>query len=131
MHASIKAVLVEFAKLKPTVASGGINSGSTDGNDQQEGLTVKYLSSPKLLNLQLRDAGFRRHFLVQCLTLLQACSRKSLVKQDVFRIKQVRFSVALQHQLAGPLPPPPPSVEGAIQRCPPTPACRGTPSPHQ
>ncbi len=28
-------------------------------------LTVKYLSSPKLLRLQLQDAALRRHFLVQ------------------------------------------------------------------
>ena len=30
-------------------------------------LTVKYLSSPKLLRLQLQDAALRRHFLVQVL----------------------------------------------------------------
>ena len=28
-------------------------------------LTVKYLSSPRLLRLQLQDAALRRHFLVQ------------------------------------------------------------------
>lgn len=34
--------------------------------------SVKYLSSPRLLTLQLRDATFRRHFLLQCLILMQA-----------------------------------------------------------
>ena len=33
-------------------------------------LTVKYLSSPKLLRLQLQDAALRRHFLVQVLPLM-------------------------------------------------------------
>lgn len=90
VHASIKAVLADFAKVKPTVVSGGINSSSLGATGSAELLTVKYLSSPKLLNLQLRDAGFRRHFLVQCLALLQACSRKSLARQETFRIKQVQ-----------------------------------------
>ena len=87
VQANIKAVLQTFTKVKPTVASGSINNAAADGS--QESLTVKYLSSPRLLHLQLRDAGFRRHFLVQCLILLHACSRKSHNKQDTFKIKQV------------------------------------------
>ena len=35
---------------------------------------VKYLSSPKLMRLQLQDAAFRRHFLIQVATAaLRAC----------------------------------------------------------
>lgn len=34
-------------------------------------ISAKYLSGPRLLSLQLRDATFRRHFLVQCLILFQ------------------------------------------------------------
>ena len=34
---------------------------------------VKYLSSPRVLGLQLSDASLRRHFLVQALIFLQAC----------------------------------------------------------
>ncbi len=33
--------------------------------EEEVQLTVKYLSSPKLLRLQLQDAALRRHFLVQ------------------------------------------------------------------
>jgi len=33
---------------------------------------VKYLSSSKLLKLQLQDAGLRRHFLLQVLIFLHA-----------------------------------------------------------
>ncbi len=87
VQANIKAVLQQFTKIKTTVASSSINSAASDSS--QESLTVKYLSSPRLLQLQLRDAGFRRHFLVQCLVLLHACSRKSSNKQDTFKIKQV------------------------------------------
>ena len=91
MYAGIKAALSEFGKIRTTVAAGSINSSMSGAAGEQEGLTVSYLSSPKLLHLQLRDAGFRRHFLVQCLVLLQACSRKSIGRQDTFKIKQVGF----------------------------------------
>jgi THO complex subunit 1 transcription elongation factor len=36
---------------------------------------AKYLSSPKLMRLQLQDATFRRHFLVQ---VWSACSAVSI-----------------------------------------------------
>jgi len=46
-----------------------LSSSSTDEEqgsmDEEVQLTVKYLSSPKLLRLQLQDAALRRHFLVQ------------------------------------------------------------------
>lgn len=38
-----------------------------------QGSSVKYLSSSRLMGLQLRDATFRRHFLLQCLILMQVC----------------------------------------------------------
>ena len=43
-------------------------AGAGDG----QGASVKYLSSSRLMGLQLRDATFRRHFLLQCLILMQA-----------------------------------------------------------
>ena len=84
VHSGIKAVLAEFGRVKPTVASGTINNaggaGGAGSGDGQEELTVKYLSSPKLLNLEIRDAGFRRHFLGQCLILLQATPHSTLLR---------------------------------------------------
>ena len=51
-----------------------VNLASSSGSSDEAGsmaeevqLTVKYLSSPKLLRLQLQDAALRRHFLVQVL----------------------------------------------------------------
>lgn len=51
-----------------------VNLSSSSGSSDDAGsmaeevqLTVKYLSSPKLLRLQLQDAALRRHFLVQVL----------------------------------------------------------------
>jgi hypothetical protein len=38
-------------------------------------MTVKYLSSSRLFGLQLRDAAFRRQFLVQCAALLHFVSK--------------------------------------------------------
>lgn len=45
---------------------------STGGGDDGQGSSVKYLSSSRLMALQLRDVTFRRHFLLQCLILMQA-----------------------------------------------------------
>ena len=50
----------------PLLCSAGADS--SDGG----GISVKYLSSSRLMGLQLRDATFRRHFLLQCLILMQA-----------------------------------------------------------
>ena len=36
---------------------------------------MKYLTSSKLLHLQLRDPAFRKHFLLQCLILAHYCQR--------------------------------------------------------
>lgn len=49
----------------------GLSSSASASEDaaasmaDEVALTVKYLSSPKLLRLQLQDAALRRHFLVQ------------------------------------------------------------------
>lgn len=62
---------------------------------------VKYLSSPRLMGLQLSDASLRRHFLVQALIFLQACkappgkSRSSALKP-----KQARAPAHLDARLA-------------------------------
>ena len=62
-----------------------VNLSSSSGSSDEAGsmaeevqLTVKYLSSPKLLRLQLQDAALRRHFLVQvppCIDKQGACRR--------------------------------------------------------
>lgn len=39
--------------------------GTAGGSERGDGAAVKYLSSYKLFGLQLRDASFRRSFLVQ------------------------------------------------------------------
>lgn len=45
------------------------------------GISAKYLSSSRLLALQLRDATFRRHFLLQALILLQFLQNPRPTKQ--------------------------------------------------
>eukprot|EP00887_Chlorella_sp_A99_P000489 scaffold17.g489.t1 len=51
-------------------APGAGGAAAADG-----GSSVKYLSSSRLIGLQLRDATFRRHFLLQCLVLMQYAER--------------------------------------------------------
>lgn len=67
--ASLKAVAAEFDKLKLSASAPG-------APDPTRPLpAVKYLSSSKLMRLQLQDAGFRRQFLVQALIFLHCCRR--------------------------------------------------------
>lgn len=47
-------------------------SGSASAEDYKEShYFAKFLTSEKLMNLQLRDSHFRRHILIQCLILFQ------------------------------------------------------------
>lgn len=50
---------------------------------------MKHLSSPKLMRLQLQDAAFRRHFLVQALLFLQACQHPGRAQREALKPKQV------------------------------------------
>ncbi len=73
---------------------------------EEAALTVKYLSSPKLMRLQLSDAALRRHFLLQALVFLHACQHPVLkpgtqqakqAKLEALRSKQVHPLSALLH----------------------------------
>ena len=52
---------------------------------------VSYLSSARLMSLQLGDPALRRTFLVQCLILLHACQHPDKKEKDALRGKQVGF----------------------------------------
>ncbi|KAG7672356.1 putative THO complex subunit 1 [Nannochloris sp. 'desiccata'] len=62
----VRAVLDRFSSEKVTVAENAL----LGGNFGNGATSVKYLSSARLLPLQLRDAAFRRHFLLQALVLM-------------------------------------------------------------
>jgi len=62
----VRAVLDRFSSEKVTVTENALLGGK-GGNGAT---SVKYLSSARLLPLQLRDAAFRRHFLLQALILM-------------------------------------------------------------
>ncbi|CAD6195861.1 unnamed protein product [Caenorhabditis auriculariae] len=57
-----------------------------------EAFFAKYLTSPKLLPLQLNDSQFRRHFLVQCLIIFQ------YLTADVKFKKTARFNHSLSEE---------------------------------
>ena len=71
----VRAVLDKFAAEKVTItensgAQSTTTTTTTTPTAAAGATTVKYLSSARLLPLQLRDASFRRHFLIQALVLM-------------------------------------------------------------
>jgi THO complex subunit 1 len=60
----VRKVLDKFRHVKVTVTETP-PGGSSEGGE----IGVKYLTSPRVMGLQLKDATFRRHFLIQVLVL--------------------------------------------------------------
>ena len=89
---SILKVLAEFRKSSLSTTSHHKQSGLQGGAEDQGhvALTVQYLSSSRLMRVQLANPDFRRHFLMQCLILLQACALPGRAEKDFLRGKQVR-----------------------------------------
>ncbi len=94
MHA-LKGLILCAQPVALASSSGGEGEG---GLLEAAALTVKYLSSPKLMRLQLQDATLRRHFLLQALIFLHACQNPVLkpgaaaaqqAKKEALRSKQV------------------------------------------
>ena len=75
---SLKNILEKFVKEPITVTEAsprgallGVSSIDLPSEEMgNEGASVKFLSSARLLPLQLRDATFRRHILIQALILM-------------------------------------------------------------
>jgi len=69
---SLNVVLKRFSTEPVTVteAPGTLEDQSQDPSAVGDGSSVKYLSSARLLPLQIRDATFRRNFLIQSLILI-------------------------------------------------------------
>ncbi|GIL96451.1 hypothetical protein Vretimale_2164, partial [Volvox reticuliferus] len=67
---------------------GGADAASSRSqvNEGGSGVGTRYLTSSKLFGLQVRDCTFRRHFLLQCLALLQYIEQPS--KSDKSAIGQ-------------------------------------------
>mmetsp|Transcript_35173 Transcript_35173/g.111161 ORF Transcript_35173/g.111161 Transcript_35173/m.111161 type:complete len:373 (-) Transcript_35173:7-1125(-) len=85
--AGLRTVLAAFAAQPLTSADA---DAASVGSALEEGLTAKYLTSPKLFGLQLRDPEFRRGFLIQALVLLQFCRDPNHPSnKDTLRPKQL------------------------------------------
>jgi THO complex subunit 1 len=69
---SLNVVLKRFSAEPVTVteAPGTSEDQAQDPSAAGDGSSVKYLSSARLLPLQIRDATFRRNFLIQSLILI-------------------------------------------------------------
>ncbi|KXZ50415.1 hypothetical protein GPECTOR_16g589 [Gonium pectorale] len=59
------------------VDGGGKGEAAEGGGSSGGGAGARYLTSSRLFGLQLRDCTFRRHFLLQCLALLQYIEQPS------------------------------------------------------
>ncbi|KAL6785389.1 hypothetical protein ACKKBG_A00065 [Auxenochlorella protothecoides x Auxenochlorella symbiontica] len=88
---AVKIVLERLKKDPVTLTEAA--SGSS--------ISAKYLSGSRLLSLQLRDATFRRHFLVQCLILFQFLEAPHAAKQawPVLKGRQIEELKALQESV--------------------------------
>ncbi|KAK9864677.1 hypothetical protein WJX84_002944 [Apatococcus fuscideae] len=96
MVKDVKIVLAEFMKRPVSVSGRAPSTGGQEGSDD---LTVKYLSSARLLGLQLKDAALRRHFLLQALILLQALRMPTKSEQQGLKPKQLVEADALEPEL--------------------------------
>ena len=67
--AALGTVLTAFERAP--LSSTAPSSASASAAAASEVYFPKYLSGPRLLNLQLQDATFRRHLLTQCMLLFQ------------------------------------------------------------
>ena len=64
--------LEEEARFRNRKGRGRVSSHSGNAEDYKEShYFAKFLTSEKLMNLQLHDSHFRRHLLIQCLILFQ------------------------------------------------------------
>jgi hypothetical protein len=76
------------------------SSSSTQGGGEDSlQLTVGYLSSHKLFGLQLRDATFRRNFLVQVLIMLQSLTIAGKGQDVVLKGQQATEAEELQKEV--------------------------------
>ena len=79
-----------------------VNLSSSSGSSDEAGsmaeevqLTVKYLSSPKLLRLQLQDAALRRHFLVQVLPCICSVPDRPFVGAGMLCVERDWYDMTL------------------------------------
>lgn len=55
---------------------------SLDGDDDDSTFNIKYLTSSNLMSLELKDPGFRRHVLVQCLIIFDYLKTPGKAEKD-------------------------------------------------
>jgi THO complex subunit 1 len=55
---------------------------SPDGDDDDSSFNIKYLTSSNLMSLELKDPGFRRHVLVQCLIIFDYLKSPGKAEKD-------------------------------------------------
>ncbi|VDM40583.1 unnamed protein product [Toxocara canis] len=76
-------------------ATASLNSTVEGSVDEKDNFFAKYVTSQKLLQLQLNDSQFRRYFLVQCLVLYQYLVSDVKFKDKMYALndEQLRFII--------------------------------------
>jgi len=73
-QAAAEVLLTASAAMEATAMEVDCGADAAGSSAQQEVYFTKFLTSPKLMGLQLRDPYFRRHMLVQILIFLQTAT---------------------------------------------------------
>ncbi|KAJ6341106.1 hypothetical protein OIU78_009308 [Salix suchowensis] len=76
---SLTVVLNTFEAQPLSEEEGGVNNLE----EEAAAFNIKYLTSSKLMGLELKDPSFRRHVLVQCLILLPGKNDKDLTSESM------------------------------------------------
>eukprot|EP01025_Chloroclados_australasicus_P044923 TRINITY_DN4894_c0_g1_i2.p1 TRINITY_DN4894_c0_g1~~TRINITY_DN4894_c0_g1_i2.p1 ORF type:complete len:627 (-),score=82.35 TRINITY_DN4894_c0_g1_i2:206-2086(-) len=100
--ASINRILQEFQRRPPVGAQSDNNRSNGDINFPSRSVVAgagQYLSSSQLFHLQLRDATFRKHFLIQCLILCQYCRMPGKSDKEPMKGKQLEELCILESTL--------------------------------
>ena len=87
-------------------------AGAAAGGDDADRIGAKYLTSGRLLNLQLRDGAFRRHFLCQCLIIFRFL-RAPGNKKGALKPEQAKRITPVEERVLGALKRTAPGSEGA------------------
>ena len=120
-HSDIILTSFKTIRLDDEIARGYLGTNYTDDNEmdtnsfeyKESKYFTKFLTNPKLLELQLRDSLFRRHILLQYLILFQylECTTKSKSTQHIMKKDQTAWVLDTKSRVFSLLSETPPNGE--------------------
>ena len=120
-HSDVVLTSFKTIRLDDEIARGYLGTNYTDDNEmdtnqfefKESKYFTKFLTNPKLLELQLRDSLFRRHILLQYLVLFQylECTTKSKPTQHIMKKEQTAWVLDTKSRVFSLLSETPPNGE--------------------